>query len=433
MESIVSPQTLLNDEDNNKEISDDLIKYFLTTRNQTEELCLPLETEDYCIQTFENVSPIKWHIAHTSWFFENFLLTPYLKNYTPFHPTFSHLFNSYYELAGTFHPRSERGLLSRPTVKEIFEYRKYVNEAMLKLLKSPHQQNIKDILLRTTLGIHHEQQHQELMLTDIKHIFNYNPLKPVYLKSNLPQSKQHIPAQWLEYDEGIYEIGANYSEEFIFDNESPKHKVYLSSFAIASQLVKNSDFIAFIDDGGYNKPQYWLSDGWKTVQTNLWQAPLYWYKENNTWFHFTLGGNKPVDLDSPVCHVSYFEADAFARWKNCRLPSEAEWEHAAKKTPIEGNLRESKFYHPISSSNNSLNQFYGDVWEWTQSTYSPYPKYKASRGALGEYNGKFMCSQFVLKGGSCVTPKNHIRGTYRNFFYPTDQWQFSGIRLAKDI
>ena len=343
MDRIVSSQILLKTKDNNIVISDGLIKQFLATRNHTEELCLPLETEDYCIQTFDNVSPVKWHIAHTSWFFENFLLVPYLKNYTPFHPTFSHLFNSYYELAGTFHPRAERGLLSRPTVKEIFQYREYVNEAMLKLLKSPQQKNIKDILLRTKLGIHHEQQHQELMLTDIKHIFNYNPLKPIYLKSNLPESKQHIPSQWLDYDEGLYEIGANYSDEFIFDNEGPRHKVHLNSYAIASQLVTNSDFIEFIDDGGYSKPQFWLSEGWNAVQTNSWQAPLYWYKESNTWFHFTLGGNKAIDLGSPVCHVSYFEADAFARWKNCRLPSEAEWEQATENFQVEGNFQESKF------------------------------------------------------------------------------------------
>ena len=410
-----------------------LIESFRRVRKDSHEICIPLELEDYCIQTMDDVSPIKWHIAHTSWFFETFLLVPYLKNYRVYHPKFAHLFNSYYELAGTFHPRAERGFLSRPTVEDIFSYRNHIDKAMLELLNDEQHKNRRAILLRTQIGIHHEQQHQELMLTDIKHIFSYNPLKPIYKKTELPLTRNISPLNWFEHPGGLEQVGKDYGQDFIFDNESPQHKTYLSPFAIASRLVTNEEYINFIDDGGYDNPQFWLSEGWKLVKDNSLASPLYWSRNNAKWEHMSLSGMRNVDPHSPVCHVSYFEADAYARWAKLRLPSEEEWEVSARDNVIQGNLREQNFLHPIASSILDTNQFYGDVWEWTKSAYNAYPTYTPSEGALGEYNGKFMCGQYVLRGGSCVTPLNHIRASYRNFFYPKDRWQFTGIRLAKDL
>ena len=403
---------------------------FISVRNDSEVLCKPLAIEDYGIQTMPDVSPPKWHLAHTSWFFETFLLQPFCKSYQSYSPTYSHLFNSYYEQAGTFHPRPERGLLSRPTVDEIYKYRQYINQQMLELLSDTQHAERGEILRRTEIGLHHEQQHQELMLTDIKNIFAYNPLKPVYKEFKKPEIKQPTKIYWHEQPAGIYEVGKA-GEGFAYDNEYPRHKVYLEPFRIASRLTTNREYLEFIMDDGYHNPAHWLSDGWKIVQSQNWSCPLYWEKIDDEWYEMTLSGLRPLDLDAPVSHVSFYEANAYANWNGRRLATEMEWEVIASGLELKGNLREQGYYQPIATSESSLTQFYGDVWEWTQSSYTPYPGYRAAQGALGEYNGKFMSSQMILRGGSCVTPQNHIRPSYRNFFYPGDRWQFSGIRLAE--
>jgi len=406
---------------------------FLQTRQDSENICAPLEIEDYGVQTIEDISPPKWHLAHTSWFFETFILKPYLKYYKEFNPLFAHLFNSYYELAGTYHPRPERGLLSRPTVKEVYAYRSHINHAMQKLLADLQHDNLDTIQMLTNIGMHHEQQHQELLLTDIKHAFAYNPLKPVYRELIAPAVDTAIDMTWHEQPGGVFEIGTGFGNNFVYDNETPRHKQYIKAFNIASRLVTNAEYLEFIEDDGYQRPELWLSDGWKTVTTQNWKTPLYWEKHNNQWHVMSLSGLRELDLYAPVSHVSFYEADAYARWAKKRLPSEAEWEVVANNLAIEGNLRDQDYLQPIAATTTGLSQFYGDVWEWTQSSYAPYPGYRASSGALGEYNGKFMNSQMVLRGGSCFTPANHIRASYRNFFYPKDRWQVSGIRLAEDI
>ncbi len=410
---------------------------FCDVRTESESICKPLEIEDYGVQTMPDVSPPKWHLAHTSWFFETFILKPFVKNYSVFHPKYEHLFNSYYEQVGTFHPRPERGLLSRPTVAEIFEYRQYIDKQMGELLVSltnqiacPNDQ--KNILTRTKIGLNHEQQHQELMFTDIKHNFANNPLKPGYRDLKPTPQVNANPLHWLEYPAGTYKMGYR-GDDYSFDNEGPEHKVYLESFAIADRLTTNEEFLLFIEAGGYHNPADWLSDGWKKVQTEQWQHPFYWSKENDDWFEMTLAGMRPLDMNAPISHVSFYEANAYANWLDKRLPTEQEWEVAASQLEIKGNFREHGYLQPIAADKNVSYQFFGDVWEWTQSSYSPYPGYKAAAGALGEYNGKFMSNQFVLRGGSCVTPKNHIRASYRNFFYPADRWQYSGIRLAETL
>lgn len=410
-----------------------LLSQYLQLRQQSERICAPLEIEDYSIQTAAFASPPKWHLAHVSWFFETLLLKPFLKGYREYHPQFATLFNSYYDTIGEYHPRPERGLLSRPTVKEVYQYRAYVDDHMAQLLSDIDHQRISDIKLRTVLGLNHEQQHQELLLTDIKYNFAYNPLKPAY--AELPQAPQTDapPLQWLTFEGGVQSIGYN-EDGFCYDNETPRHKTYFDNFQLASRPVTNSEFIEFIHAGGYKNPEFWLSDAWKVVCQQSWNAPLYWQQEDNRWFYMTLAGMRPIDMNAPVSHVSYFEAAAFARWANKRLPTEAEWELAASTLPIEGNFVDNGYLQPIASPQNaSLLQMFGDVWEWTQSPYVPYPGYKQAHGPLGEYNGKFMSSQMVLRGGSCATPKNHIRATYRNFFYPHERWQFSGFRLAEDM
>jgi len=406
-------------------------------RGDSERLCAALQTEDYGIQTMPDVSPPKWHLAHVSWFFETFLLKPYLGGYREFHPRFGHLFNSYYETVGTFHPRPERGLLSRPTVAEVYRYRAHVDEHMHQLLECLDKgdlapQDTEDVLLRTVIGLNHEQQHQELLLTDIKHIFAYNPLRPIYKEQpNFPHAVAR-PLEWVDYPGGVHAIG-HAGEGFAYDNETPRHNVYLEDYRLASRPVTNGEFIEFIEAGGYAQAEHWLSEAWKTVRDNAWQAPLYWERIDGRWWYMTLGGMFPVDEHAPACHVSYYEADAYARWAGKRLPSEAEWELAAVDVPVAGNLRDSGLLHPTSSNRpGAPTQLYGDVWEWTQSPYAPYPGFRPLGGSLGEYNGKFMCSQMVLRGGSCVSPAEHLRATYRNFFYPGDRWQFSGFRLAED-
>jgi len=411
-----------------------LQQQYTAIRQLSEALCQPLQVEDYGIQSMADVSPPKWHLAHTTWFFETFLLCPYLKNYDVFHPKYSYLFNSYYEAVGSRHPRAQRGLLSRPTVAEVYQYRAYVDEAMRSLFSNFSNTALSpEITELITLGLHHEQQHQELLLTDIKHIFAINPLRPAY-RSTAPKislAPAILPLQLIEFSGGLHTIGHQQSG-FAFDNESPAHSVYLQDFALASRLVTNGEYLEFIEAGGYEKPEYWLSEGWATVQTQGWNAPLYWEKIDGQWWEMTLMGMQPLNLAQPVCHVSLFEADAFANWCDRRLPTEAEWEIAAAGMPIAGNLLERDRLHPQPASGaQPIEQLYGDVWEWTQSAYQPYPGFRPAAGAVGEYNGKFMCNQTVLRGGSCATPPGHIRPTYRNFFPASTRWQFSGIRLAQ--
>jgi len=449
-----------NNQASSDSIPEDILKYYSRVRHDSEYLCQPLEIEDYGIQTMPEVSPPKWHLAHTSWFFETLLLKPFNGGYLEYDPKYAILFNSYYDTIGNYHPRDQRGLLSRPTVNEVYQYRAYVDNAMHELLSQKNHSQRQEIISRTILGLNHEQQHQELLLTDIKHIFASNPLQPTYKqhlqnhdskskdnKQNTKQSK----INWIEFDGGIKSIGVThnvYAEEtstyqnFSYDNEGPKHKVLLQNFMLASKPVTNGEYLKFIAAGGYQQVELWLSDAWQIVKGQNWQAPLYWKKINNDWFYMTLCGMQKVDLNAPVSHISFYEAAAYARWVNLtqpgvRLPTEAEWEFAASSLPIEGNFRETGILQPQSSrddaNEDNLQQMFGDVWEWTQSAYAAYPGYHAAIGPLGEYNGKFMSSQMVLRGGSCISPTDHLRTTYRNFFYPHERWQFSGFRLAKDF
>lgn len=408
---------------------------YRTVRAQSVALCAPLATEDYVVQAMADVSPPKWHLAHATWFFENFVLIPFLKDYRAFHPEFSHLFNSYYETVGRFFPRHQRGVLARPTVEAVYAYRDHVDAAMLDLLASAAEAVRPELASRTLLGLHHEQQHQELLLTDIKYNFAINPLRPVYRPTPEEPRQPAPPSTWLEQPGGLHEIGHDGSD-FAFDNETPRHPVWLGNHRLAARPVCNGEFIEFIESGGYGRPELWLADGWGRVRQNGWQAPLYWERIDETWWHFTLAGLRRLDPAEPVCHVSHYEADAFARWRGARLPTEMEWEClAAGRTPT-GNLLESEWYHPAPAPPAPPGEpvsLFGDTWEWTQSSYAPYPGFQPLPGSLGEYNGKFMCGQVVLRGGSCATPASHIRATYRNFFRPWDRWQFSGIRLAEDV
>jgi len=402
-------------------------------RKESELICAPLETEDYCIQTMPDVSPAKWHLAHTSWFFETFLLLPFAKNYRCYNPAFDYLFNSYYLTHGQPFSRPARGLLSRPTVAEIYQYRATVDEAMLELIATSAEMQWQEVEPLIVLGLNHEQQHQELMLTDLKHVFAQNPLRPQYRDLSLPHPHHVSDISWINVDKGIYDIGHS-GTGFGYDNEYPRHQVLLQPFTLASRPVTNAEYLEFINEGGYKNPALWLSDGWASVQANAWRAPLYWEQRDNEWWHMTLGGMRPLDLNAPVCHVSQYEAAAYASWSGKRLPTEFEWEVSVAELPVDGNLRNTDYLQPAATSDGSLlQQCYGDVWEWTASAYAPYPGYRVPAGTVGEYNGKFMSSQAVLRGGSCVTPADHIHSSYRNFFYPEDRWQFSGIRLARDL
>lgn len=410
------------------------IEEYQKVRRFSEYLCEPLATEDYVIQSMPDVSPTKWHLAHVSWFFETFLLFPAIPDYQSLHPQYAYLFNSYYNTIGERHCRPKRGLISRPTVAETYRYRKYVDEQVLELLTKIDEERLMQFAPIITLGFHHEQQHQELLLTDIKHVLSCNPLYPIY-RVHPPLSASTVPElEWISFPEGIYLIGHE-GEGFAYDNEGPRHREFLQPFQLASRLVTNGEYLEFIEDGGYQNPLLWLSEGWSTVQAEEWQAPLYWEKRDGQWEVMTLSGLRPVDKTEPVCHVSYYEADAYARWADARLPTEAEWEVAARSIPIEGNFVDDGLYHPApaKATSGKLTQMYGDVWEWTQSSYSPYPNFKPGAGAIGEYNGKFMCNQYVLRGGSCATSLSHIRPTYRNFFPANAQWQFMGLRLAKGV
>jgi ergothioneine biosynthesis protein EgtB len=402
-------------------------------RHQSETLCQPLAPDDYGLQAMPDVSPARWHLAHTTWFFETFLLQDFLPGYRPFHPQFEHLFNSYYEQVGAPFPRPQRGLLSRPTTEEIFRYRAQVDEAMIALLAAVDEARWPEVATRAALGCQHEEQHQELLLTDIKYNFSINPLRPAY-RADLPDTPagHNTPLEWIEQPGGVQEIGHD-GTGFGFDNESPRHRVLLASYALGSRLVTNGEYLEFIKAGGYQRPEFWLADGWRCVREKSWQAPLYWEKTDDRWWLFTLAGMRTLNEHEPVCHVSFYEADAYARWAGKRLPGEMEWEVIAQKQNNRGNLCETGYLHPVPAAGDACpEQIFGDVWEWTRSPYAPYPGYRAAAGALGEYNGKFMVNQLVLRGGSCVTPADHIRASYRNFFYPADRWQFSGIRLADD-
>ena len=406
---------------------------YLSVRKRSEELCVPLSPEDYVIQTAPEASPAKWHLAHVSWFFETFLLKEYLVGYPEFHPLFGYLFNSYYEQIGKFQPRQERGFLSRPSVGEIYRYRAHVDEHMLTLLHNAGEEVWPAVQQRLEIGFNHEQQHQELLLTDIKLNLSTNPLRPAY-RSDLHQTpKASAPHQhWIVFPGGVHEIG-HQDDCFAYDNEKPRHRAYLNPFRLASRPVTNGEYLAFMEDGGYGNPGFWLSDGWSMVKRLHWSSPLYWELIEGEWWQFTLGGLRKLILDEPVCHVSYYEAEAYASWAGKRLPTEAEWEIAARGLPVAGNLRDSGYLHPaVAMLGGGLLQMYGDVWEHTASPYQPYPGFRPAAGALGEYNGKFMCSQMVLRGGSCVTAADHIRASYRNFFYPHERWQFQGFRLAED-
>ena len=401
---------------------------FQAVRGETERLVAPLAIEDYVVQTMPDVSPPKWHLAHVSWFFEQFVAAPYARDFAPFHPQFGYLFNSYYETVGTFFPRLSRGLLSRPTVDEVYRYRAHVDRTIGDIVHGVEDRYWPEVARRIELGLHHEQQHQELLLTDIKHIYAFNPLRPAY-RAPLEPAQAHARALGcLEFASGLREIGWA-GRGFAFDNESPRHRVFLESFRLADRLVTNEEYLAFIDDRGYARADLWLSDGWRTVKERGWEAPMYWERIGGEWWQMSLAGMRPVDRGEPVCHVSYYEADAYARWAGKRLPTEAEWEVAAAALPLAGNFRESGRLHPAPAG--AATQLFGDVWEWTTSSYSPYPGFRPLEGNLGEYNGKFMANQLVLRGGSCATPASHMRVTYRNFFYAPDRWQFMGIRLAE--
>jgi ergothioneine biosynthesis protein EgtB len=394
-------------------------------RNTTLHITSPFSAEDMMLQSMPDASPAKWHLAHTTWFFETFILTPYVSGYKPFDSRFKQLFNSYYKQLGSHPYRGVRGLMSRPSLDEIRAYRGHVDEAMLRYLEVPDDRTAALI----EVGLNHEQQHQELILTDIKHALWSMPLRPERLDG--PRTVQHAePLQWIEFEGGIREIGHEGSG-FAFDNESPRHQVLLTPFKLASRLVTNAEYMEFMNDGGYSRPELWLSDGWDTVCAQGWKSPFYWEERDGRWFGFSYDGFHEVDAAAPVCHVSYYEADAFAHWSNARLPREEEWEVAAAKAGSNGTFLESGKLRPQAASGKGLQQMFGDVWEWTASPYVAYPGFQPAAGLLGEYNGKFMCNQFVLRGGSCATPESHIRASYRNFFPPHVRWQFMGIRLAK--
>jgi ergothioneine biosynthesis protein EgtB len=405
---------------------------FRSVRGQSVALCAPLETEDYVVQSMPDVSPPKWHLAHSTWFYETFLLAPSDPRYEPFHPGFNYLFNSYYEGVGARHPRAQRGLLTRPTIAEVRRYRECVDERMVAFIQHAGEAEWRRVEPLLTLGLHHEQQHQELLLTDIKHILGTNPLRPAY-RADLPTSGAITAPllEWLPSPGGVRQIGHD-APGFAFDNEGPRHSVYVQPHRLASRLVTNGEYREFMADDGYRRPELWLSDGWRAVNEHGWSAPLYWEPHGDGWRVMTLGGLREVSPAEPVSHVSFYEADAFARWSGARLPTEAEWETAAGGLPVSGNLVEAGRLHPAPAPEPGLTQLFGDAWEWTQSPYSPYPGFRPAPGAVGEYNGKFMCNQMVLRGGSCATPASHVRATYRNFFSPEARWQFTGLRLATD-
>ncbi|RSL18029.1 ergothioneine biosynthesis protein EgtB [Edaphobacter aggregans] len=419
-----------------------LLARYKAVRHATANLCRPLSPEDMMVQSCPEASPVKWHLAHTSWFFETFVLREFVAAYQPFHPDFPWLFNSYYNSLGDMPEKKLRSSFSRPPLDAILAYRAHVDAAMDRLLQHPLED---EAARRIVLGLEHEQQHQELIATDIKHALFTNPLHPAYLEAPPEQKPTPTiapPLDWITFNPGLTEIGLTLDpasiEAFAFDNETPRHKVYIAPFRLANRPITCAEYLAFMEQNGYNRPELWLSEGWITQRAEGWQAPLYWQRDTTTksgWCIYTLHGFIPLEdlSETPVCHLSFFEADAYARWVGHRLPTEFEWEHATQSHPVQGNLLETGNLHPTAAPpNEGLQQIFGDVWEWTASGYTGYPGYHPLPGALGEYNGKFMSSQMVLRGGSCVTPATHIRATYRNFFTPATRWQFSGLRVAHD-
>ena len=405
-----------------------LAAVYREVRDRSLALCRTLETEDYVVQSMPSVSPVKWHLAHTTWFFERFVLTPLAPGYEVLDPAYDYLFNSYYQTVGRMHPRPERGLLSRPTVEQVRAYRRHVDKHVLELLAEREDAQLGFLV---ELGLNHEEQHQELMLTDIKHVFSVNPLKPRLVDAQVPRRSQQLPPlEFVSVEGGLREIGAP-GDGFCFDNETPRHRVWLDDFALANRLVTNREYREFITDRGYEQSHLWLSDGWVFVNEQDIRRPLYWDEALER--EYTLSGMRELDPDAPVSHVSLYEADAFARWAGARLPTEAEWEVAVADAAVTGNLLDSGLLHPqpLAGEPDGIAQLFGDTWEWTASAYAPYPGFAPLAGSLGEYNGKFMCNQMVCRGGSCVTPPGHVRASYRNFFYPGERWQFFGIRLAR--
>ena len=416
----------------------DLAAQYARTRARSEALCRPLAIEDYGVQPMDDASPPKWHLAHTTWFFETFLLKEFDAGYRGVDDRYETLFNSYYQGVGNPYPRPRRGLLSRPTVQEVSDYRARVDEAMAGLLT----RDDGEVRRRIELGVHHEQQHQELILTDLKYNLGLNPLKPAYREDLHSEAARPRALKFDEYPGGMVSVGA--SGPFCFDNELPRHTALLQPFALADRLVTNAEYLSFMEDGGYRSPALWLSDGWAAVAANGWHCPLYWRCREGQWLEYRLGGECALAPEDPVVHVSAYEADAYARWAGCRLPTEFEWESAAEPLDARlGNFADDEKLHPSGVEGSvsekppgadpaGRKQLFGDAWEWTSSAYGPYPGYRIPPGALGEYNGKFMSSQLVLRGGSCATPRGHVRASYRNFFPPPARWQFSGIRLARD-
>jgi len=405
---------------------------YLAVRQQTEDLVAELSPEDCLAQSMPDASPAKWHLAHVTWYFETFLLESWSPDYVPLDRDYRVLFNSYYNAVGEQHPRPRRGLLTRPTLAQVFAYRQYVDEAMATLIERGLVGDPERAAL-FELGLHHEQQHQELLLMDVKHLFSCNPLAPAYHQAPaaLP-APDPGPLRWRAFEGGIGLFGAP-AEGFSFDNERPRHQALLQPYELASRPVTNGEFLAFIADGGYEQPGLWLADGWAAVQQAGWRHPRYWRERDGQWLEFTLAGLQPLDPHAPACHLSYFEADAYASWAGARLPDEREWEAAAASAPVAGNFLESGHLQPRAAAPAAgLQQLFGDVWEWTRSSYSPYPGFRPPAGAVGEYNGKFMSGQYVLRGGACVTPQSHARLHYRNFYYPDTHWHFSGLRLARD-
>jgi ergothioneine biosynthesis protein EgtB len=410
-----------------------LSRTYSSVRQASVRLIEPLDPEDCALQSMENASPAKWHLAHTSWYFETFVLDPALPAYRAYHPSYRNLFNSYYNSVGAQYTRNARGLLTRPNLSEVLRYRAHVDRHMESLLcqESELRSEVRAVI---ELGIHHEQQHQELILTDVKHLLAANPLRPAYHKIPTPGSHAAAALRWFSHEGGVQKIGHS-GAGFAFDNEGPRHRVFVEAFELASRAVTNGEYQAFVADGGYQNSACWLSDGWASVQRNGWWAPLYWEREGGAFQVKTLAGMEPLCADEPVTHVSFYEADAYARWSGARLPSEQEWECVASQQPVEGNFVDSGRLHPAPAVAREAGpaQLFGDVWEWTRSAYAPYPGFQPLEGAIGEYNGKFMSNQLTLRGGSCATPRDHIRATYRNFFYPDARWQFSGLRLARDL
>ncbi len=411
-----------------------LLRDYRSVRRTTEALCEPLEREDMVVQTMPDVSPTKWHLAHTTWFFEALVLERSGAPYEVFDDRYAALFNSYYRSLGDPYPRAERGLLSRPTVDEILAYRRHVDGAVEALLSGGPDEASARVAPTLVLGLQHEQQHQELLLMDAKHVLARNPLRPAYRRAEHRRGDAAPPLAWHAFDGGEVEIGFE-GAGFAYDNERPRHTVRIEPFELASRPVTAGEFLAFIEDGGYERPELWLADGWDLARREGWRAPLYWERDADRWRVMTLGGLREVDPAEPVCHVSYYEAEAYATWAGARLPSEQEWEHAAGDLEVRGNFLETGALHPRPEAGEGADgapaQLFGDVWEWTAGPYVPYPGYRPFEGELAEYNGKFMVNQFVLRGGSCVTPRGHVRPTYRNFYYPGQRWMFAGFRLAR--